>query len=326
MQNPEQFITRINNILLNLWQKYNDIFEEVSNDFNGEQRIRKYFLPGLIHKLPEKCELLFLGINPSYSSKGWLNLLGDHNEHEDVTQNGENGIDDFFLFRSVADALSKMDEIEKMEQLAQRHQYFSKFYEIKNEVLPKGKSDNWGHLDMFYIRERSADKIKAYIKIQELSRFFYIQKLISKKVIEFLKPKIIVIANAYTTGLFKELFIITKDSIPQRFNNELRINKNFDYKYVLKYEGKNDLLFRRLKNGDIKLKRSERDKLWLDYITDKYFKKRLGTYQISIANKPTIIFCSGILSGEWALDSESYYRLKWHINKLYSNYCKFRCK
>lgn len=49
-------------------------------------------------------------------------------------------------------------------------------------------------------------------------------------------------------------------------------------------------------------------------ITDNDFDAEIGTYKKTIFNdKEIIIFFSGMLSGQHALDNESFNRLKWHI-------------
>ncbi|PKP21633.1 MAG: hypothetical protein CVU05_06315 [Bacteroidetes bacterium HGW-Bacteroidetes-21] len=92
--------------------------------------------------------------------------------------------------------------------------YFGKFYTISEGV---GKTNNWTHFDLLFYRGSQAEVINV-IKDDENNgcSFIYEQLMISKKILEGLNPKIIVICNklaAELTGYNK-----TKD----KNGNEIR--------------------------------------------------------------------------------------------------------
>ena len=119
-------------------------------------------------------------------------------------------------------------------------------------------------IDLFYERKTSQKKILAISKNNsvELSDFGEKQFEITKKVIEKINPKIIVVINALASKIFRN-----------------------------KYN-----------------------------ITDNDFDDEIGTYKKKIFNdQKTIIFFSGMISGQYPLDNGSFNRLKWHIKHVKKN-------
>lgn len=77
------------------------------------------------------------------------------------------------------------------------HKYFKRFREISEKI-----KINWSHLDLLYIRETDQKKVKSIFK-NEIGRLFLLEQLmISKKIIENSKPKIIVVSNTLARDLF----------------------------------------------------------------------------------------------------------------------------
>lgn len=100
--------------------------------------------------------LLFVGLNPSYSNK--------------------NDVGRFFY---------------KNEQEGDVHKYFKKFQEISISSNIK-----WAHTDLLFLRETKQDKIETIYSLKNGTEFIYEQLLISKKIIELSKPKIIIVNNS----------------------------------------------------------------------------------------------------------------------------------
>jgi hypothetical protein len=68
--------------------------------------------------------------------------------------------------------------------------YFGRFEEIANHTgLP------WGHLDLLYFRETDQNKIEEIMEIPEGISFTWQQLEVSKKILESVKPKILIVCN-----------------------------------------------------------------------------------------------------------------------------------
>ena len=61
----------------------------------------------------------------------------------------------------------------------------------------------WSHLDLLYIRQTDQKKVKALFNDDISKEFLEKQLVISKKIIENSKPKVIVVSNAYARELFR---------------------------------------------------------------------------------------------------------------------------
>ena len=76
------------------------------------------------------------------------------------------------------------------------HKYFKKFIEISSQA-----GLNWSHLDLLFLRETNQKEVKS-LEENNLGHIFYDEQLkISKKIIETIKPKIIVVNNTYARDL-----------------------------------------------------------------------------------------------------------------------------
>ncbi|MBS4039114.1 MAG: hypothetical protein KGZ81_00790 [Flavobacteriales bacterium] len=125
--------------------------------------------------------ILFIGINPSFNEK--------KNKH----------------FKSFFYDVHKDDS----------HKYFKKFKDIGEKT-----KNLWSHFDLLFLRETNQNNIKHLYNSLIGKEFLDEQLLISKKVIESSKPKIIVISNAFARDLF------LKDGIFQtEFDSQIGTHK-----------------------------------------------------------------------------------------------------
>jgi hypothetical protein len=150
------------------------------------------------------------------------------------------------------------------ESLRETLPYFNKIQDMVNN----NEIEKYECIDLFYERKKTQSELLSISKNNgdsvELSDFGEKQFEITKKVIEKINPKIIVVINALASKIFRN-----------------------------KYN-----------------------------ITDNDFDDEIGTYKKKIFNdQETIIFFSGMLSGQHALDNGSFNRLKWHINQVKKSNC-----
>ncbi len=105
----------------------------------------------------ETNSILFLGINPSYTNSNSNNGLTFYN-------------------------LDQQDNTYR--------QYFGKFENIFKETgLP------WSHMDLLYFQETKQNAIDSIMKEQYGVPFIYEQLKVSKKILEQVKPKVLIVCN-----------------------------------------------------------------------------------------------------------------------------------
>lgn len=96
--------------------------------------------------------------------------------------------------------LEQSRENEKKAKEDKEDPYFKPFSKFTN---------NWEHLDLFFIREKDQNKLKDYINFKEkegikLNDFGEKQLELSLSLIERIKPKVIVVNNALASRIIKD--------------------------------------------------------------------------------------------------------------------------
>ncbi len=219
-----------NDKILGLWQKY-----------FGKENDRVY--APLFYPHFRKGGVLFVGLNPSFSSRGFRKLLKD-SPYENIKP------EEYFKFTNMIKR--KVNTIIEVEKLAmERYDYFTKLKMMAGDL-----GIFWQHIDLFFERKTDQKSIKSeYIKKDNsLSDFAKEQFGISFETIKFINPKIIVVINALASDI---------------------------------------------------LKRELAQKIC--------FYENMGTYRLKLNKLQPIIFFSGMLSGQRALDNHSFERLRWHM-------------
>ena len=223
MSNNQISIEEINNEIFTLFEKQ-----------ENKPECLPYFFPKDVEVNPD---LLFIGINPSITKKTRGKIKKENYNIENIHN------------QEIIDEIKTQDE-----SLRDTLPYFNKIQNMVNN----NEIERYECIDLFYERKTSQKKILAISKNNsvELSDFGEKQFEITKKVIEKINPKIIVVINALASKIFRNIY----------------------------------------------------------NIADNDFDAEIGTYKKTIFNdQETIIFFSGMLSGQHALDNESFNRLKWHI-------------
>ncbi len=151
-----------------LVKKYQEIWDEyIETSINNSTSTNEDNLldRGFVFQFDENqkdIDILFVGINPSYG--------GDKSEGK------------FYSKKDV-----------------ERLSYFKPFNNIINELDDKRtglKNLTWSHLDMLVFRETQQSFIKnKLLKTEEGIQFVNKQLILSKQILEYLNPKIIVVSN-----------------------------------------------------------------------------------------------------------------------------------
>lgn len=155
--------------------------------------IHKKYFPDKIFSFyyPElkNADLLFVGLNPSFSEKAisieLKKILNKQNKtDEDIS------------------IIQKHEEDVKFRE--KPYQYFSKFVEISNEL-----NLTWEHIDLFLFRKTSQKEFIKLIKnnkeyVEDSFKMFF-------KVINIINPKLIIVNNAFASKLISERHILNKE-------------------------------------------------------------------------------------------------------------------
>ena len=229
MSKNQNFIEEINNEILTLFEK---------------QENKPEYLPYLFPKDVEvNPDLLFIGINPSITKKTRGKIKTENYNIENIHN------------QEIINEIKTQDE-----SLRDTLPYFNKIQVMVNN----NEIERYECIDLFYERKKTQNELLSISKNNsvEVSDFGEKQFEITKKVIEKINPKIIVVINALASKIFRN-----------------------------KYN-----------------------------ITDNDFDDEIGTYKKKIFNdQKTIIFFSGMISGQYPLDNGSFNRLKWHIKHVKKN-------
>jgi len=177
--------TKINKEAVELWQNYFDANADV-------------WMPLIYPPLVERC-LVFVGLNPSFSKRGFSRILKD-TIYEDINP------EEFYHWRNMS--VFDWDKALDIEIIAKmKYSYFRKFSEIAKDV-----EEDWEHIDLFLYRETNQSRFKSMIMDGNiLTQFGMDQIELAKKLLEELKPIAIIVANAFASTLVVDHFFIIYD-------------------------------------------------------------------------------------------------------------------
>lgn len=194
-------ISRINQEAWELWE---DTFQDNDN----------VYVP-MIYPTIKKERILFIGLNPSFNERSFRITLKD-TPYSNIDPKKD------FHWSNRADfnpEIAEKFEVRQKEVVP----FFAKFREIAEYT-----SMNWEHIDLFFYRETSQKHLTQLIYPKnKLSDFGRRQIELSKQLILEAIPKVIVVANAFASRLFKnEVF---KEELKEGIDEEhgyhvLRLN------------------------------------------------------------------------------------------------------
>ena len=142
-----------------VWAKFIKSEINTGTDNNDDKLLDRGFVFQFDEKITD-VDVLFVGINPSYS-----------------------GIPEQSKFYTREQSL--------------QHKYFKPFENIKNELSSNyNREIVWSHTDLLVFRETKQEFIKnSVLKSSEGVDFVWKQLEISKEILEYINPKIIVVSN-----------------------------------------------------------------------------------------------------------------------------------
>lgn len=148
--------------------------------------------PLAINKI-QAGSILFVGLNPSFSEKGWKTTAGEEFDPNKFYAWGGNEYD-------------REKDLELEANAKKTYSYYAKFRDIADKF---GKP--WEHIDLFFVRETSQNKFNTMLSFgsqqgEILNDFAKEQLKQSIRLIEASQPLVIVVANAYASDLYRKMF------------------------------------------------------------------------------------------------------------------------
>jgi len=197
----------------------------------------------LVYPPLQEESILFIGLNPSFSERGFRTILAD-------TPYASISPREFFHWQNR----SKFDMATAIaiENVAKKkYRFFAKFRDLSDYVeVP------WEHIDLFFYRQTSQNEFKSIVlQNDRVNEFGSKQLELSKILIEAVRPQIIVVANALAAQIFQTEF-------------------------------------------------------------DPKFDEELGCHVMALNEQSVPVFLASMLTGQRAMDTYSYQRLKWHVRRV----------
>ncbi|MBT4377131.1 hypothetical protein HOD29_07200 [archaeon] len=198
----------INNKILNLWEKYAK---------KGQKGTEHY--PLFYPKLRKNCELLFVGVNPSFNEK--IMSKKDHS-FENKNFDFEKEIDD--------EGNRKLPNNKKSYKI-----YFKPIWEMTNKKNIREEyieHTSWEHIDLFFCRITSQKEFKEIIDYKQQNKKVFMNEFgesqlnLSLEIINNIKPKIIVVANALASEVLQSRIDIDKSGFKQKGYDIAILNEN----------------------------------------------------------------------------------------------------
>jgi hypothetical protein len=155
-------------------------------------RSRKVYAP-MQYLKPKAGSVVFVGMNPSFSAKGWKRLLRKTEHH--LIQPGK-------LFVWPVPKEFDLERAHEIEALARKHYDFFRYH----HSLANALKFDWEHLDLFAYRETSQAKVKALVlkkpNAPELNEFGAAQFSLFVDLLRLARPRAVVVANALAAQIY----------------------------------------------------------------------------------------------------------------------------
>ncbi len=150
--------------------------------------------------------LLTIGLNPSFSNKGWRHLEGEP-DLENVLRNPST----FFKWDPNNRDKFNRDEALSAEQSARiRHPFYEAMRTLRQKTSDASHAQSWNHIDLFFVRVTDHKELRGSLfnKLSpeeiELTEFGFAQFEQFQKLLEAAKPRVVVIYNALASRIYSK--------------------------------------------------------------------------------------------------------------------------
>lgn len=175
-------VNEVNEEVMKIWEKWENKLDD------------KNLLIPLIYPQIKPCEILFIGLNPSYDPKTYKRILKD-------TEFSSEKLEMLLSWKNHANLdIEKCLAIEEI--MINKHPYFSKFRKIAQCT-----SSRYEHIDLFFYRKTGQKSFeKNILHNNDFSEFVKSQLALSMKLMKSVSPKVIVVANAKASQKFERIW------------------------------------------------------------------------------------------------------------------------
>lgn len=171
----------LNSKIIALWSKY----------FKGDSDV---YAP-MFYDDFKKGGLLFVGMNPSFSERGFRTVL-KNTEYEDIDPVS------FFKWRHISSNQNLVNDCIKIENYAYKN--YMLFFSRPIEIARKVKLD-WQHIDLFLYKETSQNDFKKRLMNgRTLNQFALDQIVLFEEALLMIEPQCVIVANAFGSELLRE--------------------------------------------------------------------------------------------------------------------------
>lgn len=173
--------SEINQKIITLWNKH----------FAGNTDVYAPLFYDELHK----DRLLFVGMNPSFSARGFRTILKD-------TEYADFDMVSFFKWQNISSNPSLIDDCIKMENYAYQNysQYFGRPIEIAKKV-----GLEWQHIDLFLYKETSQSSFMNRVRSKgKLNEFGMDQIKLFEEILVQTEPRCVVVTNATASEILRE--------------------------------------------------------------------------------------------------------------------------
>ena len=172
---------KINSKIVTLWNKY----------FQNDQDV---YAP-LFYDEFKKGGLLFVGMNPSFSARGFKTIL-QNTEYKDMDP------DTFFKWSNISSNPKLIDDCIKVENYA--YQNYSLYFGRPVEIAKKVGLD-WQHIDLFLYKETSQTDFMNHVRSKGvLNEFGMDQIKLFEDILVQIEPRCVVVSNATGSEILRE--------------------------------------------------------------------------------------------------------------------------
>lgn len=173
--------SEINQKIVALWNKH----------FTGNTDVYAPLFYDELHK----DRLVFVGMNPSFSARGFRTILKD-------TEYADTDMVSFFKWQNISSNPSLIDDCIKMENYAYQNysQYFGRPIEIAKKV-----GLEWQHIDLFLYKETSQSDFMNRVRSKGvLNEFGMDQIKLFEEILVQIEPRCVVVTNATASEILRE--------------------------------------------------------------------------------------------------------------------------
>lgn len=182
---PPETIEEVNNRIIELWSEYENDLTDLQDPL---------LIPELFEEFdPENDHILFVGLNPSNSSKVFETA---NKANPNLTKQD--------LFWTVEKNINVDLLVSTWHDIRERYSYYDTIREYFGYMKNNYPDIEWYHMDLCFFRESKAKKIVEYIKCNNPLDFWNRQLEISRDIVRIIDPLMVIVVNSAASNIMKK--------------------------------------------------------------------------------------------------------------------------